>query len=134
MVFGLLNAIFWPISSRLTFPFLVYTVGIGALLLNGLAIWLTSQFVEGIAVEGWAVLILTPIGLAAISTFLSTALTIDDDASYYWRLRKIAKKINQSVPKDKPGVIFVVLLLRCLLQREVGLKRVRMVTHPHRMC
>jgi len=55
VVFGLLNAIFWPISSRLTFPFLVYTVGIGALLLNGLVIWLTSQFVEGITVKGWAV-------------------------------------------------------------------------------
>jgi len=54
VVFGLLNAIFWPILSRLTFPFLVYTVGIGALLLNGLVIWLTSQFVEEIPVEGWA--------------------------------------------------------------------------------
>jgi len=27
VIFGLLNAIFWPILSRLTFPFLVYTVG-----------------------------------------------------------------------------------------------------------
>jgi putative membrane protein len=107
VAFGLLNAIFWPILSRLTFPFLVYTVGIGALLLNGLLIWLTSQFVEGIIVEGWAALILTPIGLAAISTFLSAALTIDDDASYYRRLQRNAKKIKQSVPNDKPGVIFL---------------------------
>lgn len=107
VVFGLLNAIFWPILSRLTFPFLVYTIGIGALLLNGLLIWLTSQFVEGIIVEGWAALILTPIGLAAISTFLSAVLTLDDDASYYRRLQKNAKKIKPGVPNDKPGVIFL---------------------------
>jgi putative membrane protein len=105
--FGLLNAIFWSILSRLTSPFLVYTVGFGALLLNGLLIWLTSQFVEGIIVEGWAALILTPIGLAAISTFLSAVLTLDDAASYYLRLQKNAKKIKQSMPNDKPGVIFL---------------------------
>jgi uncharacterized membrane protein YvlD (DUF360 family) len=121
VVFGLLNAIFWPILSRLTFPFLVYTVGIGALLLNGLMIWLTSQFVEGITVKGWAALILTPIGLAAISTFLSTVLTIDDDASYYRRLQKNAKNIKQSVPKDKPGVIFLEIdgLAESVLQEAI---------------
>lgn len=96
VVFGLLNAIFWPVLSRLTSPFLVYTVGIGTLLLNGPVIWLTSQFVEGIAVEGWAALVLTPIGLAAISTFLSTVLTIDDDAPYYL---EIAEKCQENQTK-----------------------------------
>ncbi len=125
VVFGLLNAIFWPVLSRLTFPFLVYTVGIGALLLNGLLIWLTSQFVEGIVVEGWAALILTPIGLAAISTFLSAVLTVDDDASYYRRLQKNAKKIKQSMPNDKPGVIFLEIdgLAESVLREAVRIGR-----------
>lgn len=74
---------------------LVYTIGIGALLLNGLVIWLTSLFGEEIAVEGWAALILTPIGLAAMSTFLSTVLTINDDASYHRSCRKMSRKSNK---------------------------------------
>ena len=122
---------FYPDSH---FRFWSIPLASGALLSNRLVIWLTSQFVERIAVEVWAALMLTPIGLAAISTFLSTVLAIDDDASYYRRLRKNGKKIKQSVPKDKPDVIFVVLLLCQLLQRELGQKRVRMVTHPHRIC
>ena len=42
-IIGFLNMLFWPILSRLFLPFLVYTVGIGALLLNGLMIWFVSN-------------------------------------------------------------------------------------------
>lgn len=58
----------------------MYTVGVGSLLLNGLMIWFVSNFVAGISIEGWA-LILTPIGMALITTIMATVITIDDDAS-----------------------------------------------------
>src|SRR5665647_2567341 len=50
-VLGILNAILWPVLSRFTLPFLAYTFGIGALLLNALLIWLTSEFVAGVTVD-----------------------------------------------------------------------------------
>ncbi len=105
-IIGILNLLFWPILSRLFLPFLVYTVGVGSLLLNGLMIWFVSNFVAGISIEGWA-LILTPIGMALITTIMATVITIDDDASYYRLVfqRNIRKKDDHH--SNEPGVIFL---------------------------
>lgn len=105
-IIGILNLLFWPILSRLFLPFLVYTVGVGSLLLNGLMIWFVSNFVAGISIEGWA-LILTPIGMALITTIMATVITIDDDASYYRLVfqRNIRKKEEHH--STDPGVIFL---------------------------
>jgi putative membrane protein len=105
-IIGILNLFFWPILSRLFLPFLVYTVGIGALLLNGLMIWFVSNFVTGITIEGWA-LILTPIGMAFITTILSTIITIDDDASYYRLVFQRNIRGMNDHQSLEPGVIFL---------------------------
>jgi putative membrane protein len=105
-IIGFLNLLFWPILSRLFLPFLVYTVGLGALLLNGLMIWFVSNFVPGISIEGWA-LILTPIGMALITTILSTIVTIDDDSSYYRLVFQRNIHRNSDHLSSKPGVIFL---------------------------
>lgn len=104
---GILNALFWPLLSRIFLPFMVFTVGIGSLLLNGLLIWLISNFVPGITIGGPA-LILAPLGMALVTTILSSILTLDDDASYYRTV--LRKKIKESEGKNfkmKPGVIFL---------------------------
>ncbi len=105
-IIGILNLLFWPILSRIFLPFLVYTVGIGSLLLNGLMIWFVSNFVAGITIEGWA-LILTPIGMALITTILSTIITIDDDASYYRMVFQRNRRGKNNHNTSKPGVIFL---------------------------
>ena len=88
---GILNAIFWPILARILLPFMVFTVGIGALLLNALLIWVASDLMGGFTIEGPA-LILTPIAMAAVTAVLSAILTIDDDATYY---RNVIRKIKK---------------------------------------
>ena len=105
-VVGILNALLWPFLSRILLPFMVYTVGIGALLINGALIWLASNFVPGITIEG-AALILAPIGMAAISTLFNAIATIDDDASWYRGISAASKKINSKTEKNTPGVIFL---------------------------
>ncbi|MBI5679890.1 MAG: phage holin family protein [Methanobacterium sp.] len=105
-VVGILNAILWPLLSRLLLPFMVFTVGIGALLINGALIWLASNFVPGITIEGTA-LILTPIGMAAISTILNAIVTIDDDAAWYRSIRSAVKKFDNNNVKDTSGIIFM---------------------------
>jgi len=104
-VVGILNAVFWPVLARILLPFMVFTVGIGALLLNGFLLWLASEFVAGFTIEGPA-LILTPIAMAAVTAVLSAILTIDDDATYY---RNVIRKIKKGKIKisDKPGIIFL---------------------------
>jgi putative membrane protein len=105
---GIANAILWPILSRFTLPFLAYTFGVGALLLNALLIWLTSKFVPGVTVEGLGALILTPIGLAAINVVLASLLTSDDDAWYYRNvLRREVKNARGAVQTNTAGTIFL---------------------------
>ncbi len=105
-IVGILNALLWPILSRILLPFMVLTVGVGALLINGALIWLATNFVDGITIEG-AALILTPIAMAAISTLLNALVTIDDDAVWYRNIRKQAKKADDKKIKNTPGVIFM---------------------------
>ncbi len=106
-VIGLLNAFLWPFLSYYTLSFMVFTFGVGALLLNGFIIWIASQFVPGISISGWA-FILVPIGIAAISTVVSAILTIDDDASYYRAvLGRDLKRRAKNVDTGKRGFIFL---------------------------
>ncbi len=120
-VVGILNAILWPLLSRVLLPFMVFTVGIGALLINGALIWLASNFVAGITIEGGA-LILTPIGMAAIATILNAIVTIDDDAAWYRGIRDAVKKVDTKNVKDKPGVIFMEIdgLAKNILLEAIG--------------
>jgi len=104
---GILNALFWPLLSRIFLPFMVFTVGVGSLVLNGFLIWIISNFVPGITIGGPA-FILTPIGMAIVTTALSSLLTLDDDASYYRTV--LRRKIRESEGKGyekKPGVVFL---------------------------
>ena len=109
-VVGILNALLWPFLSRFLLPFIVYTVGIGALLINGLLIWIASDFVPGVTIEG-AALILTPIGVAAISTLLNAIVTIDDSAAWYREIKDAKKKYDKNMDKEtikkSPGIIFM---------------------------
>ena len=120
---SLLNAILWPILSRVALPFLVFTFGVGALILNGLIVWLVVQLVPGFHAEG-AALFLLPIGIAAINTAVSGILTIDDDAPYFRAV--LARQAKRSVKSTttKPGTIFLEIdgcsefILREALRRE----------------
>lgn len=104
---GILNAIFWPILSYYTLPFLVFTFGVGSLVLNGLIIWFISLFIPGITIKD-AALVLTPLGIALISTLVSAVLTIGDEASYYRSvLKRYMQRFARNNNSDKPGVIFL---------------------------
>ena len=102
---GLLNAILWPILTRIAMPFLVLTFGFGALILNG---FLLEEFAPlfGIVIQGPAI-ILAPLGMAAVTTILSSLITIDDDSSYYRSVLNDAKKKMKVEVKDYPGLIIV---------------------------
>ncbi len=100
IVISLINAVLWPILSYITLPFLVFTLGLGTLLLNGLMIWLALIFVPGISIPGFWPKILTLIGVTAINMAVSGILTIDDDASY---LRAVVNKRTGKRAKIEPG-------------------------------
>ena len=102
---SLVNAILWPLLTRLFMPFLVLTFGIGTLILNGLLLELFGPLF-GITVDGPAI-ILAPLAMALVTTILSALLTIEDDSSYYRSVLRDAEKKRKGEVKNYPGLIVV---------------------------
>ena len=71
LVIGLLNAVLRPVLGFVFFPLTFLTLGLFALVLNGLMIWLAAQFVDGFRLRGG---FLTAVLAAIILTILNTVI------------------------------------------------------------
>jgi putative membrane protein len=122
IVIGLLNALLWPILSRVFLPFAVYTAGLFFLLLNGVIIYLASLIVEGFEVSTIGTAVLASLGITAVNVILSTLFTIDDDSSYYRNVvRRRMRKQGKVEESEIPGVFFLEIdgLATPVLQRAM---------------
>jgi len=85
LVFGVVNATLGPVAKILTFPLIIVTLGIFALVINGLMLWLTSSLSEalglGFQVRGFWAAFFGALVVSIVSTVLSFA--IRDAASDY---------------------------------------------------
>ncbi|MCP4168848.1 MAG: phage holin family protein [Chloroflexi bacterium] len=108
-VIGLLNALLWPILSYVLLPFAVLTLGLFALVLNGLIIMLASWILpDNFMVASLWTAILASFGITAINIIASTILTIDDDNSWYRNVvRRRAKKVVTAENAHIPGILFL---------------------------
>lgn len=101
---SIINAILWPLLTKLLMPFFVWTFGIAALALNGGLIAFFGPYF-GLHIEGiW--IILTPLIISLISIILSTIFAIKDDEYYQSVLREAQRKRKGDI-KDYPGLIIV---------------------------
>jgi putative membrane protein len=71
MIIGVVNAVIKPVLFILSLPITILTLGLFALVVNGLCFWLASLVTPGFSVYGFWAFILGPIVLS----FVSTALT-----------------------------------------------------------
>jgi putative membrane protein len=75
LVFGVVNAIIRPVAKILTFPIIILTLGIFALVLNGLMLMLTSALSDalglGFHVSGFWAAFLGALVVSVVSTALS---------------------------------------------------------------
>ena len=71
LVFGVVNAFLRPVAKILTFPLIIVTLGIFALVINGLMLWLTSSLssalglgfhVSGFWAAFWGGLVVSVVG------------------------------------------------------------------------
>jgi len=102
---AIVNALLWPILTRILMPFLVLTFGVGTLILNGLMLSIIGPLFN-INVSGPG-FILIPLAMSFITTVLSSLLTIEDDGSYYRSVYRDAEKKRKNEIKDYPGLIIV---------------------------
>lgn len=102
---SIINALFWPILTKILLPFLTLTFGIGSLILNGFIMEFFAPLF-GMDITGLAIILL-PIAMSLTTTILSALLTIEDDGSYYRAVFRDAEKKRKSDIKNYPGLIIV---------------------------
>jgi putative membrane protein len=75
LIFGVVNAIVKPILIFLTFPFLIVTLGLFLLVLNGAMVWLTGTISDaadlGFHVSGFGAAFLGGLVVSVVSFLLS---------------------------------------------------------------
>jgi putative membrane protein len=81
LVFGVVNALIRPVAKILTFPLIILTLGVFALVINGLMLWLTSSVssalglgfhVSGFWAAFWGALIVSLVS-TVLSLFIADA-------------------------------------------------------------
>ncbi len=121
-VIGLLNALLWPLLSYILVPFAVMTLGLAALLLNGVLVLLASYLVDGFDIDGFWPAFWLALGLSVINIIFSTLLTIDDDNS--WTRNMVKRRMRRTTgvqPSDVPGIIFLEIdgLAKSILEKAM---------------
>jgi putative membrane protein len=75
LIFGLVNSIIRPVAKVVTFPLILLTIGLFALVVNGLMLWLTSGlsaiFGLGFHVSGFWAAFFGALVVSIVSTILS---------------------------------------------------------------
>ena len=78
LVFGVINAVLRPIAKILTFPLILVTLGLFALVVNGLMLWLTSSLSAslglGFHVSGFWAAFFGALVVSIVSALLSLSI------------------------------------------------------------
>jgi putative membrane protein len=74
VMIGIVNAIIKPILFILSLPITILTLGLFALVVNGICFWLASVVTPGFSIHGFWAFILGPIVLSIVSTALNNLL------------------------------------------------------------
>ena len=87
LVFGVINAFIRPVMKVLTFPLIIVTLGIFALVVNGLMLWLTSSLSAslglGFHVSGFWAAFFGGLVVSLVSTILSLMIREPSNPTRY---------------------------------------------------
>jgi putative membrane protein len=91
LLFGAINATLRPLAKILTFPLILLTLGIFALVVNGLMLWLTSSLSSslglGFHVSGFWAAFFGALVVSVVSALLS--LTVRPNEHYARPIRRV---------------------------------------------
>jgi len=86
LIFGAINATIRPLMKLLTCPLILLTLGLFALIVNGLMLWLTSTIAEslglGFRVTGFWPAFWGALVVSIVSTLLSISIRTGDPADH----------------------------------------------------
>lgn len=105
---GLLNSLVWPALVRFALPLTVLTLGLGALLLNGLLVTIAIDVLPGAEIGGLLEGTVVTIVIAAVTTGLYALFAVDEDESWHRNVvRRQARRRKQVVESEVPGILFL---------------------------
>ncbi len=105
---GLLNAFVWPLLVRVALPLTVLTLGLAALVLNGLLVMLAIDLLPGAEVADLLDGIVITVAVAALTAAAYSLLAIDEDDAWHRNVvRRQARRRGQAIETEVPGVLFL---------------------------
>ena len=107
-ILGALNALLWPALIRFALPLTAWTLGLGALILNGFFVWLAAELIgHGFTVDRVWQGVLLAVFLSIVSIIITTVLSIDDDNVVIRSFVKRQMRRTGAIDSDVPGVLFL---------------------------
>jgi len=105
---GVLYALVWPLIMRIALGFTVVTLGLGGLLLSGLLVLGVFVAVPGAQIRGLPTAILIAVWLSIVTSFVSSALSVDEDELFFRRAARRMRRRNRGAAQvPTPGVIYL---------------------------
>ena len=105
---GLLNSLVWPTLVRFALPVTVLTLGLGALLLNGVLVTVAIDALPGAEIGGVFEGTLVTIAIAAVTAFVYSVFSIDEDETWHRNVvRRQARRRKEMTESEVPGVLFL---------------------------
>ena len=106
IVVAIANSLLWPIFRRFMMKIIIFTFGIGSLLLNSVIFYIASLFIPGVSAGIYGVL-QVPIVMAIFTTFITNITNTNYYDRYIQSIFKYASKQKTASPKMYPGLIMV---------------------------
>ncbi len=101
---AIINAVLWPLLTRIALPLTIVTFGLGSLVLSAGMVALAFHLVDGKAPSFWSDLAIA-FGLALVSMLVAPLLDVDGDARHLSVVRRRVRRTRRHVDTDVPGVI-----------------------------
>ncbi|WP_407454307.1 phage holin family protein [Methanobrevibacter sp.] len=106
IAFAVANALLWPIFRRFFMKIIIFTFGIGSLLINSLIFYIASLFIPDV-VTGIYGILEVPIAMAIATTFITNVTNTNYYDDYIRRIMKFALEKKAPYEKKYSGVIML---------------------------
>lgn len=105
---GLLNALVWPALARFALPLTVLTLGLVALVLNGVLVTFAINLLPGAEIDGFLEGTVVTIVMAAVTSTVYSLLAIDENDAWYRNVvARQARRRKDVVRSEVPGIVFL---------------------------
>jgi uncharacterized membrane protein YvlD (DUF360 family) len=101
---ALINALLWPLLTRIALPLTIISFGLCTLVLNGATVALAFHWIDGTSNPFWGDVVIA-LGLALVSILVAPLLDVDGDAYHMLVVRRRMRRARGSNRTEVPGVI-----------------------------